>query len=905
MSNITTNTLVSSLTRLIKAVNSGQISSTDLADRLNSFYINSLANFGDAAVNNDPYTSAKIAEIANYFQNLQDFIQNGIGSFIVSGLDVRATEPPSNYVLISTGLAYVQGKKVGLNSEQLFAVDLSKADSLYIYLTVAGALGCDARPVGPSVVLARIDKKQSYANQIVDDASDTQNGAFIVSAKDILFENRHEFDDDSIAALKNTLQIIFAENIFGSLRLSENLQITNTQGTLVLDSCQMKLLDPNKNLLARFNANGVFFYSAIGEEYSHFGKCSARVGNIKITPNSLESSNFTSNEVGFQIKSDGNAEFNNVTVRGTIYANLGAIGGWTIGTTKLTGGDAELDSAGILKLGADNNVAILNAQHTTYRFWIGNQDPANAPFSVAKTGALKSTSGTIGGWQITDTALSANNILLSNAGLIQVGEHVTLNGIEESITATKGFLANWQITPTSLKTTDDSIILDSQNKRIDIGSNIRLDGLNQRAESTNFISGFQGWRLDGLGNPEFQNCVVRGRLHTSVFVKDEIHATNGQLLVTNASTLKFAVDDGETRFYIKDDVFSVGNRLKIKDGFSMEIFKVTAIGSNSSGFYVDVTRNFDSQGAYPWPAGTAIVSVESRVQLVASGGTYCPYIDVIDRINDTTENLKTRLGNLNGISGCVGFGLWSENVYLTGKITATSGAIAEWTISGARLKSTDDKIVLDSANNKITLGLYNDIIVLNANDPDYRFWIGNANYNLAQFRVSKTGILYAVGATLQGEIRANSGYIGTVTDGWTITSNSIIATGSGSIQTSSLANTGIKLDSTSLRGYDGTNPRFELRTSGSGYLGDTNTFAWNTGGVLTLAGFRADSSSLTSGSGTNAVGIASFGSYGFYAGNTTPGSAPFRVNFAGNLYANNADITGSVNCTSLTATDRV
>jgi hypothetical protein len=58
----------------------------------------------------------------------------------------------------------------------------------------------------------------------------------------------------------------------------------------------------------------------------------------------IESSDFVSGSAGFQING-GVAEFNDVTVRGTIYATLGEVGGWTIGTDTLSAGNVTLSSA--------------------------------------------------------------------------------------------------------------------------------------------------------------------------------------------------------------------------------------------------------------------------------------------------------------------------------------------------------------------------------------------------------------------------------------------------------------------------------------------------------------------------------------------------------------------------------
>jgi len=128
----------------------------------------------------------------------------------------------------------------------------------------------------------------------------------------------------------------------------------------------------------------------------------------------LRSANYVEGTSGWRLDRSGNAEFNDVVVRGTIYASSGRIGGWTIGSTKLVGGDAELNSAGKLILGSGNNVCVIDATDATYRLWAGNATASSAPFRVGKdgsayvqsltvTGESKSSNYSFGlrGWRIT------------------------------------------------------------------------------------------------------------------------------------------------------------------------------------------------------------------------------------------------------------------------------------------------------------------------------------------------------------------------------------------------------------------------------------------------------------------------------------------------------------------------
>lgn len=110
-----------------------------------------------------------------------------------------------------------------------------------------------------------------------------------------------------------------------------------------------------------------------------------------------------------------------VSKGGAVKATLGEIAGWTIAAATLSKQDAVLSSEGYLALGTGNNIVRLDAQDETYRLWAGHATAASAPFSVTAAGAMKATAGTIGGWTISATILSATNLELESTGVVNVG----------------------------------------------------------------------------------------------------------------------------------------------------------------------------------------------------------------------------------------------------------------------------------------------------------------------------------------------------------------------------------------------------------------------------------------------------------------------------------------------------
>lgn len=114
---------------------------------------------------------------------------------------------------------------------------------------------------------------------------------------------------------------------------------------------------------------------------------------------------------------------NTLSITGTVEADDGEIGGWIVGPSQLTGGDVVLDSSGFIRVGDANNVAVLSSVDATYRIWAGNASGNSAPFRIGQDGSLVSTKGTIGGWDIADTTLTSEGIILdSGVGRVYFGE---------------------------------------------------------------------------------------------------------------------------------------------------------------------------------------------------------------------------------------------------------------------------------------------------------------------------------------------------------------------------------------------------------------------------------------------------------------------------------------------------
>lgn len=298
-----------------------------------------------------------------------------------------------------------------------------------------------------------------------------------------------------------------------------------------------------------------------------------------------------------------------------LYAAAGEIGGWTVASGKLVGGNVSGEFTG-MQSGAGSTKA----------FFAGavNSSGDNAAFHVTAAGALYASLATISG----------------------------------AITATSGSITG-------------ELYVGSASPRI------LIDGANKRIESTNFASGASGFRQDGVtGNAEFNNITARGAIITAVFQKSLVTAFAGSQIVSKSAsrlysdltigssmTLDVDLQDGAAPF-------ASGDIVRIKDG-TYDVWATVNTGSSGGSYwrYTATRQSGSSSGTIR--KGCAVVdygqSGDGYVMLSADGSNK-PWVSVVTHAGSPWSSLteRARLGNLNGISGASGYGLWSDNVFLTG-----------------------------------------------------------------------------------------------------------------------------------------------------------------------------------------------------------------------------------------------
>ena len=320
-------------------------------------------------------------------------------------------------------------------------------------------------------------------------------------------------------------------------------------------------------------------------------------------------------------------------------------------------------------------------------------------------------------------------------------------------------IASWSLSPTQI--TSNNLVIDSSGT----------------LQTSDFASGVKGWRITSANNgeAEFEKVTIRGTLSTTVFEKESVNAVGGQLYVANSTIITSSAQISAT-----EKTMSVANVSGFTSGEILSAKKVTDTGFQTEYFYVNsasrntpssdkdlsgriyVTRGYGSgisgesgslgdipSSATTYENGQVIVSTgkvgTGYIRLNANpNDTTTPYMDIVERTGSGIYDisLKARLGDLSGLSSGLlygnsdpGFGLFTENVFLQGAITAQTGSI-----TGILHVRTD-------VNNQIKIGTNvqstNDGIYVNNNNywyTDGAFKVGGGTYGITNDSSGNIGI---------------------------------------------------------------------------------------------------------------------------------------------------------------------
>ena len=254
--------------------------------------------------------------------------------------------------------------------------------------------------------------------------------------------------------------------------------------------------------------------------------------------------------------------------------------------------------------------------------------------------------------------------------------------------------------------------------------------------SAEFESGFlgSGWKLNSDSSSlTLDYLTVRKAMRIYELLISKIRAVNGGLVISsaNAKIKSVCINGNEYQIYPQDDEITFYNhdiaRCQVFSSPNLRYYQleVDSLATDNKSFYchiIDGTDTPEIDDEIVQFGNTQNTARQGLIYITANDDN-SPFISVLDNVNSTNYSGKTkvRLGNLGGITTetfgeLTGYGLWTENAYLSGIINATSGSnIYTKTELSDTLQTVGDEIRDTirylSENTESTFAKYNDSIL--------------------------------------------------------------------------------------------------------------------------------------------------------------------------------------------------
>lgn len=463
--------------------------------------------------------------------------------------------------------------------------------------------------------------------------------------------------------------------------------------------------------------------------------------------NALRTTNYTSGLVGWNWSAAGDAEANNLTLRGALRSAVLLYNAvlTTAGTQLIT------PSAGKLK----SDVVVPSSPTygtTTVTIDIVDQDglthAASQLFAVGDILYMKdglsgytyfkvtAVSDQTTFWRYTASIQAGTNNITYRAGL-GVGDYKQSGAGAITLTADQANAPYLQ-----MFTHDGTFSAASSSGVLNVTPQLRLGNLN----------GSYGYAADTYG-------LGAGQYGTASKSWITVEQTNGFRVGNNTTVRAQVATDGSAFFGNNNFAVSAAGVLTAS-GWTLN---TTSLSSGTT--YVASGLDIPS-GQVAWFGkgasgyqGFAFRDSGGRIlQGYVGANSNYPYLSVFDgtytrvAIGGLNQSFHTGDSAVNSI----GMKVWDSAGNKLVEFSDVRNQIAGWTIGATTITGTST--TLDSAG-KLTLGTGNNVVVLDAADATYRLAIGNATYASAPFRVDKAGAMTATGATVSGAITATSGSI--------------------------------------------------------------------------------------------------------------------------------------------------
>jgi hypothetical protein len=339
--------------------------------------------------------------------------------------------------------------------------------------------------------------------------------------------------------------------------------------------------------------------------------------------------------------------------------------------------------------------------------------------------------------------------------------------------------------------------------------------------SDSFSSGFvgSGWKLDftaGESTLTVDNLYVRKAMNVYELIINQIRATNGSVWISDCAKISNIEASGGSDWKCYIDTsggailqpFSIHDLIRCQrwNGRTLKFYvaEVVSIDAVNQAWFTihTLTGNPPEIGDDVVRMGNTTSSSRQGAIYLTSSDSNAPYIDIIDGVSSSSlaDKTKVRLGNLTGITDSIygalsGYGMYGQNVYLTGFINASLGGL----IGGFTIDPTNG-LYSGSGSTRVQM------------KSGVGFWTGATAFADAPSSISNAGVCKFLSGVIGG-FTIGSDYIRSSASGKRLylsaTNNNLIFYG--------VNDDGSFLDNITLGNTDATSARMEL------YLSNTYT----------------------------------------------------------------------------------
>ena len=624
------------------------------------------------------------------------------------------------------------------------------------------------------------------------------------------------------------------------------------------------------------------------------------IGGAILVPNS---SNPT-----FKVDSSGNMTASNAYISGSIVSNSGNIGGWNIVPNALYSSYSSGSFAAM-------SPGTLSGASANYVFWAGNSNPASAPFSVKADGTVVATGISVSASLVVGQSggkytgiIPANNLAIFGGASDPTGTGATFSVTNSgSLYATIGTIGGWNITPNELyigSGTQKLALNTSASPKIYVGNGV-------------FSDAGTGFFVDNKGNFSLGNQltfvpsqVSASTVKTTANVSfgsntiTPVYDNSSQVIINGTLVTGSALPTGTyvtNVTYGVNPTITLNNNANATDASSSVTFQpdnlslLNVVGKIRG--IVDSVNPISAPTLYATITSASINTTASVIYFTSNGHFFsASSILILENLPSTNGlsnlNYAASSGNayvIASVPNSINFTINTGSVtgLTSGNITSLSGkASIQQLTMGLHVAENPGTSYAHQAGTGVRLDEYNWWFTNN------QFRVGNP---LSYMQYTATGLQITGGDTYSTIFKV----------GPTAANNIIAIYSPKTTVTTTLSGSTINYVDTYFNSYtaSGTtistvanNPTFSSSTTpfyvdGSGQFSLGNKFQWSgSAGTLILGDQTGGTVGFQAPSNPTPTSIALYAGTG--AANSS--TAPFRVNYQGDVFASSASITGNI-----------